>query len=283
MPTSADRSPERALEPAPPPRPDQRPELGGGATSLADVQLREGDYAVRLVRDAAELRAVQSVRFQVFNLELGEGLEGAERTQLDADRFDAQCSHLMLVHEPSGAVVGTYRLQTLETALAGEGFYCADEFAIENLPPELLAQAVELGRACVLREHRRGNALFALWRGIAAYTRTYHKRLLFGCCSLTSTDEREGHIADRWLRAHHKFHPSVTVEPRASHRCAPYEPSAEEVQAFRPPPLFGTYLRYGALACGAPAIDRAFGTIDFLVMLDCDTIDPRLRRLFFDD
>jgi putative hemolysin len=33
--------------------------------------------------------------------------------------------------------------------------------------------------------------------------------------------------------------------------------------------------------CGAPAFDHAFGTTDFLVMLDTMTIDPRTRRSLF--
>ena len=47
------------------------------------------------------------------------------------------------------------------------------------------------------------------------------------------------------------------------------------------PPLFRTYLRYGAQVCGPPAIDREFKTIDFFVLLDIEDLDPRSRRLFF--
>ena len=41
------------------------------------------------------------------------------------------------------------------------------------------------------------------------------------------------------------------------------------------PKLFGTYLRYGAKVCSDPAIDRFFGTIDFLALIDVRDVDPR--------
>ena len=49
------------------------------------------NYATRLARNMDEIRASQSLRFQVFNLELNEGLEESYATGLDEDPFDA-CS-----------------------------------------------------------------------------------------------------------------------------------------------------------------------------------------------
>jgi putative hemolysin len=47
------------------------------------------------------------------------------------------------------------------------------------------------------------------------------------------------------------------------------------------PQLFETYLRFGGKACSEPALDRRFGTIDFLVLLDTHAMDPRSHRMFF--
>ena len=49
------------------------------------------------------------------------------------------------------------------------------------------------------------------------------------------------------------------------------------------PKLFRTYLRYGSKVCSPPAIDREFGTIDFLVLLDTHELSERSRRIFFAD
>ena len=57
--------------------------------------------------------------------------------------------------------------------------------------------------------------------------------------------------------------------------------TAGDPAAIELPSLFRTYLRYGTLVCGPPAIDREFKTIDFLVLLDSEALDPRSRALFF--
>ena len=80
-------------------------------------------YATRLARNVAEVRSAQAMRFQVFNLELNEGLEQSYATGLDEDPFDAVCDHLVVEHLPSATIVGTYRLQTGQNAATHLG-YC---------------------------------------------------------------------------------------------------------------------------------------------------------------
>ena len=43
-------------------------------------------YATRLAQDSGELRAAKALRYEVFNLELNEGLEQSHATGLDEDR-----------------------------------------------------------------------------------------------------------------------------------------------------------------------------------------------------
>src|SRR5450432_3177967 len=70
------------------------------------------NYATRLACHAEEVRAAQALRFEVFNLELNEGLAQSYESGLDEDPFDAVCDHLLVEHRPSRQIVGTYRLQT---------------------------------------------------------------------------------------------------------------------------------------------------------------------------
>lgn len=251
-------------------------------TGVPTFELTERHYRVRLARDDEELERALRLRYEVFNVELDEGLDASHATGLDTDPFDRQCHHLLLLDDRDGRVVGTYRLQTGAMAAAGGGFYCEQEFRLGDLPRAVLDDSVELGRACIDRAHRMGPALFALWRGLAAYLVATQKRYLFGCCSLTSQDPAVGRVAEAWLTAHGKLHPELWVAVHPDHRCAAPRPAPEAVQAFDLPQLFGTYLRYGALACGEPALDRSFGTIDFLVLFDLAKLDPRLKRLFFE-
>ena len=251
------------------------------ASPLGLAPFREGPYEVRFARDGADLEAVLRLRFEVFNRELGEGLGSSWATGLDRDAFDAVCHHLLLVEAASGVVVGTYRLQTAEQACAGVGLYCAGEFELAPLA-SVVNHGVELGRACIAREHRQGSALFALWRGRAAYLSWSRKRFLFGCCSLTSQDPREGLALYRWLERAGHLGRGTPVEPHAALACRvePAQESGPEPEVALPR-LFGTYLRYGARVVSRPALDREFGTIDYLVVLDARALPRRLWRLFF--
>jgi putative hemolysin len=148
-------------------------------------------YATRLARNADEVRAAQALRFEVFNLELNEGLASSYATGLDTDPFDAVCDHLLVEHLPSGSIVGTYRLQTGLNAQAHRGYYCAQEFYFDVFEP-LRGHIIELGRACVHRQHRNLVVLGLLWKGIADYAKTRGGRYLIGCSSLTSQDASGG-------------------------------------------------------------------------------------------
>ncbi|HYP27347.1 MAG TPA: GNAT family N-acetyltransferase [Blastocatellia bacterium] len=71
--------------------------------------------------------AALRLRFEVFNLELGEGLESSFQTGRDSDEFDETCHHLVVYETARGEVVGTYRMQTSEMARAARGLYSAGQ------------------------------------------------------------------------------------------------------------------------------------------------------------
>src|SRR5882757_2178056 len=107
-------------------------------TTLESVRLlvhSTASYSARLAQSPAEVRAAQSLRFEVFNLELHEGLEQSYATGMDEDPFDAVCSHLIVEHLPSQSIVGTYRLQTGANAARNLGYYCSQEFEFACFEP----------------------------------------------------------------------------------------------------------------------------------------------------
>ena len=250
---------------------------------VPDFVRRSGRYGVRFASDATDLEQVQRLRFEVFNLELAEGLDESWQTGLDRDRFDAQCQHLLVTDEEYGRVIGTYRLQTGEAAAAAAGFYSADEFRLDALPSEVLAQSVELGRACIAREHRNRNVLFLLWRGLAAYMLWHRKRWFFGCNSLTSQSPDYGRRTWEWLQQNGHVHPELRVSPQAEWLCNPAagpQPDPEADRAVEIPTLFGIYLRYGGKVCGPPALDRFFKTVDFFTVLDLAAMNEATFNAF---
>lgn len=248
--------------------------------SLPALSLRQGRYLLCFAQDAGQLERILRLRFQVFNLELGEGLSTSQATGLDRDAFDDGCHHLMVLDNATGEVVGTYRMQTSEMAACHQGFYSAGEFDLEALPDEVRNNSVELGRACISLAHRNRQVLFLLWKGLAAYVAHNQRRYLFGCSSLTSQDPAEGLGMLEQLRVKGQVWEDLAAPPLPGFECRQEDPAAPlpEVPV---PSLFRTYLRYGAKVCGAPAIDRAFKTIDFLMLFDLAQLDERRFRLFF--
>lgn len=242
------------------------------------IEIANGRYVVRLAETNEEIDAALKLRFEVFNLELGEGLDSSFRTGRDCDEFDGICDHLIVTDQTGGNVVGTYRLMTIEMAKHAGGFYSASEFDLNHLPQEVLNQALELGRACIAQSHRNRQVLFLLWKGLAQYVKARRKRFLFGCCSLTSQDPKDGNqLHDQLINGGHK-HPTFFAPTRSGYECpsVPRGPSVVEI-----PKLFRMYLSIGAKVCSPPAIDRVFKTIDFLVLFDIDTMDFVTRRIYF--
>jgi putative hemolysin len=235
-----------------------------------------GTYSVRLAESQSEIRAAQGLRFNVFNLELNEGLAASFATRLDVDEFDAACDHLIVEHTATGEIIGTYRMQTGGAAARGLGYYSAGEF--DMTPYEGLRHGiVELGRACVDRAHRNLMVLGLLWRGIAEYAAARSARYLIGCSSLTATDARVGASAYSDLCRRHLAPAELRTRPLAHCECSLRE-LAEETPAI--PKLLRAYLGLGAKICAAPAIDRQFGTIDFLTFLDLESLPAQARARF---
>ncbi|MBL9204344.1 MAG: GNAT family N-acetyltransferase [Opitutaceae bacterium] len=235
-----------------------------------------GKYTVSLATDAEDLRAVQRLRYEVFNLELGEGLVESHESGLDADEFDEVCDHLLVREVESGSVVGTYRLQSGRSAGQQLGYYSAREFDFAPFEPHR-ADILELGRACVAKAHRSSTVLTLLWKGIAACARRQGLRYLVGCSSLTSQDPGVGMAVFRLLAGAHLAPAGWRTRPLPAWECRENGPAS----SIPIPRLMAAYLALGARVCGEPALDRDFKTIDFLTWLDLNALAPPVLRKFF--
>lgn len=233
-------------------------------------------YVVRVTRDPVDIGRAQVLRYQVFNLEMNSGQPAAWGDGLDEDEFDPYWDHLVVEHVPTGALVGTYRLQTGAMAAAGRGYYSAGFFDFSPFAkagPEM----VELGRACVHKQHRNMLVLGLLWRGIATYAKERGARYLCGCSSLSSQDPAAGATAYANLCRHHLAAPAWRTRPRAKFECSLRELAAEAPPI---PKLLRAYLAIGAKICGPPALDREFKTIVFLTLLDLQALPAETKRRF---
>jgi putative hemolysin len=235
-----------------------------------------GRYRVTIAETLAQREAACRLRFQVFNIELGEGLQTSYKTGLDTDHFDLFCDQLIVEDRMTRSIVGTYRMQTGTTAAQNMGYYSEQEFDFKPYEP-LRQSTLELGRASIDREHRSSEVLTLLWRGIAQYTRLHNLRYLIGCSSLNSQDPKVG-----WQMYRQLSDCLVSEEFRTAPTSAstlPFTAEAPELTS-KVPKLLRTYIGIGAKICGPPALDREFGTIDFLTLLDMRELTPAARVRF---
>lgn len=238
--------------------------------------VRQGRYEAKIAANVHEIASALRLRHDVFNLELADKPRLPSQNALECDRYDLNSRHLIVVDRATSATVGTYRLNTMETAGSLRGLYSFGEFTIEDLPAAVIDQGIEIGRACVALEYRNTKVLFLLWTALLRFLESAGKRYFFGCCSLFTTDGRVGAAAYRQLAEGGFMQPDLLVSPR---RNLVDLDGVNEV-GVELPALFNMYLRLGAKVCGPPMIDHDFGTTDFFVLLDLRSVSDRYLRMF---
>lgn len=245
----------------------------------AGRQLFSSPYRAQLATSKAELKAAFQLRFRVFNLELGEGLESSYHSGEDTDEFDRVCDHVIVTDERDDQVIGTYRLQTGTSAARRLGYYSEREF--DFAPYRILRdEMVELGRACIHPDHRKYEVLMLLWKAIVHYAVDRKARYMIGCSSLSSQETAYG------AAVYSRLKPSLVSEPLRTVPTPACSFPLEETDSglelgeggARPPKLLRTYLALGAKICGPPAFDREFKTIDFLTLMDLNYLTPAIRN-----
>ncbi|MFT3715745.1 MAG: GNAT family N-acyltransferase [Gordonia sp. (in: high G+C Gram-positive bacteria)] len=253
------------------------------ANAARKVLLAGGDYEVVLTEHPDDIHAAQRLRFEVFRSEPGySDAIGDDVTGLDADDFDSFCEHLLVLHRPTGRVVGCARVLPPARAIAAGGWYCDTEFDLTELDP-ISAETVEMGRAVVDPEHRSGAVTGMLWTSVLGYLEDSGYRYLMGCVSVPLEGAhgrgadlrgirdilRDRHQAPWQVYPHHKvIVDGADGEPL---RLDDIDPPAKPLL----PPLMRGYLRLGAQVCGEPAFDPVFDVGDFLTVIDRQRGDER--------
>ncbi|WP_425330038.1 GNAT family N-acetyltransferase [Terrirubrum flagellatum] len=261
-----------------------------GWNSLAGSLGRMGSLEVRLARSAADIRRAQRLRYEVFYDELAaQPGRIARLTRHDADRFDAFCDHLLVLDHQAGRkprVVGAYRLLRQEVARQRGGFYSQGEFAIDQMiarHPGL--RFLELGRSCVLKEYRDKRTVELLWQGIWAYVRHHRIDAMFGCASFHGVDPEKFALPLNFLTRQARADEDWRAAAHAPARLPVLADDAIDMRmAMRAmPALIKGYLRIGAWFGEHAVIDRAFNTIDVLVILPVSRISPKYIGYFGED
>ncbi|MEY4615706.1 MAG: hypothetical protein RJB66_666 [Pseudomonadota bacterium] len=230
---------------------------------------------VKTAETKAELLQCLRLRNEVFNREF----RSVTHLEYDFDAFDSHCDHIIILHQPTQKVVGTYRLNS---TLFSKKFYTFTEFEIKHFR-SLSGPVLELGRACIQKDHRRGIVISLLWRGIAEYMKISNSKTLIGCSSIKISNSREAALVYQYLS--HKGHLDFRycAKPRAKYEMDSfavwyeymkehYSERLEQEAESLLPPLLKSYLKFGSKIIAEPAFDEDFDCIDLLTVLDKDNL-----------
>lgn len=241
-----------------------------------------GPFIYKTVSDGDELKEALALRWEVFHHEM---IGKPQVRGLDVDRFDLLCDHLIIKEKRSGKVVGTYRINC---SLFTEDFYSAQEFNLSRLMA-LPGVKLELGRACIQKDFRRGIVISLLWRGIADYMAAANAEILFGCASIKTANPREAALLYRHFEEEGRFAAQFFAPPTLSYTMpsldlwiknvrSPLTAAEREEVEKLVPPLCRAYLKIGAFLGGEPAFDKEFQCIDFLTILQREDINRTLWK-----
>ena len=142
------------------------------------------DYKARFAESDDDIEAAQRLRYQAF---IGGDDASITVDAKDADDFDVTHRHVLIEHEPTGALVATFRLLLLKSGEDISNSYSAQYYDLDALQT-FDKPMVELGRFCVAPGLQDPDILRVAWGAVAAYVDQEGIELLFGCSSFHGTD-----------------------------------------------------------------------------------------------
>lgn len=237
--------------------------------------LTKGRYRARLAETLADLEAAQRLRFKAFRDTSAPGL--------DADAFDARCTHMLVEDVDTGTLVCCFRLMLIENGRAIGDCYAAQHYELTRLAA-FEGTMVEMGRFCIHPNHPDPDILRVAWGALTGFVDEGGIEMLFGCSSFQGTSEeayidafsllKDRHLAPkRWL-------------PRV--KAPKIFPFARKLRLRRPdlkaamramPPLLRTYLLMGGWVSDHAVVDRDMNTLHVFTGLEIRAIPPARKKL----
>jgi L-ornithine Nalpha-acyltransferase len=238
------------------------------------LHFRKGRYLARTANSDADLRAAMALRGVSF---------GARNGGLDSDRFDADCTHILIEEVETAALVCCFRVLPLANAAEITRSYSAQFYDLTALT-HFQGPMLEIGRFCMDPNHHDPDILRMAWGAMTQWVDAAGVRLLFGCSSFTG-DEAARH-KDAFALLYGKYRAPPQWSPK---------PKAPEVFDFETafagqtglghgslsglPPLLRTYLLMGGWVSDHAVFDRHLRTMHVFTGVEIEAIPPTRARL----
>ncbi len=238
------------------------------------MRLRRGRYEARAAVGVTDLRACQKLRYRAFQ----SGEEG-----LDADAFDAICTHVMIEEVKTGALVACFRLLPLRNGSEISRSYSAQFYELSALEA-FEGKMVEMGRFCIAPNLNDADILRVAWGAMTRYVDENEVEMLFGCSSFKGTEAGSYEDAFALLNAKHlapkRWLPRVKAPAifPFSTRLGLRKPDLKRAMQTLPP-LLRTYLVMGGWVSDHAVVDRDMNTLHVFTGLEIGAIPPARARL----
>lgn len=251
-------------------------------------------YQKQLPNTVQEIARLRELVFREHNEGSGE--------PIDTDHFDATYTHLFIIKQQTGQIIGAYRMGQTDKLLADgnlENLYLHRMF---DFGPEFVNRqqpCLEMGRSFLIPEYQNSfQGLYLLWRGIGAFVCLYPQyRTLYGTVSISKLyDMRSAAVIQQAMvtptkkvapRAKfvHKLHPEIDafskqhgLKDHVKALLKGIEPDGKDV-----PILLKHYNKLGAVF-HCLGVDKSFNdTPGLLLSVDLPAAPEKLLKLYMGD
>lgn len=247
------------------------------------IHLDLGNYIIKTAESHHELIECLRLRRDVFINEF----KGENNVGLDFDKYDQYFDHLVIYSKEEKKIVGNYRLSCVNKF---NHSYTGQEFDLTLLRLER-GPYLELGRACIHKNYRKGSIITLLWRGIAEYMNASNASLLYGCSSVKVFTAKEAALLYRYFFEKEMVSKEIYCPPQPDFKndfydfwTDQYRNGLTETQTQQAelliPSLVKTYLKIGAKIASEPAFDYDFKCIDLFTVLRKKDLENSLVQKF---
>lgn len=247
-----------------------------------------GALEVKLASTAAEIDAVQALRYRVFYEEQGATptTEMAARRR-DYDSLDQFCDHLLVCDTSKEdlleRIVGTYRMIRKPHAEANGSWYSVGEYDVSKIIANA-DEVLEVGRSCIDADYRNRYVMTLMWKGIAVYAAQHQIKTIFGCASMRGTDPDAHAQALSYLYYHHLAPPAsrpVALPDRyVDMRRLPEDQVDVKLAQSLVPSLIKGYMNLGGFVGDGAVIDWQWGSVDVAIVVQTDRLTGRYADHF---
>jgi putative hemolysin len=233
-------------------------------------------YQVKTVNNFDELVQVLKLRFEVFFREFS-SQKVHRLIPYDVDIHDFTCDHLIVKDKSSQQVIACYRLMSSRNHST---FYSESEFDLSILK-QMSGTKLELGRACVHKDYRKGAVISLLWKGLIDYARKSETRYMFGCSSINRSDFSHLSKIIQYIERQDAFLKDFTIDVLPKYRINfPIEESHSDSCGRPINSLMHMYLLAGAKMGRTLAYDKEMDCLDMFTLMDMEKLPSSFERRF---